>query len=459
MKKLLLMTASVALMALFTGCSPIDGIDPVTVDLQSGTITAGSAGSVSYTVNTANIADGAPVTVTWYSDPEGNTTTTITGITTSGGIVSNNQATVTINVAASVAAGTYYFTVTINGFESVVVALVIDAPVVVKVTGITINPEGGVSVNVGETTTLTASVTPANATNKSVTWSSLHTNVATVDALTGVVTGVSTGTATICATAADESGVTAEKGVTVTSPFPEPGMVFVEGGTFTMGAPDSDTEAFDDERPTHQVTLSSFYIGKYEVTQKEWTAVMGDNPSWLKGDNLPVERVSWNDIVGTTGNSEEINGIRYYEDGFIYKLNAATGKRYRLPTEAEWEYAARGGNQSKGYLYSGSNNVNDVAWYLDNSDSRTREVGTKAPNELGIYDMSGNVWEWCSDLWGYYTDSPKTNPTGPVTGFGRVYRGGSWGYYAGDVRVSCRYYFMPSSRDITFGFRLASSSN
>ena len=235
-------------------------------------------------------------------------------------------------------------------------------------------------------------------------------------------------------------------------------MVLVRGGTFTMGAPTSDTEAESDERPTHQVILSSFYIGKYEVTQKEWSAMMGSNPSHFKGDYLPVEGVSWDDIVGTSGNSEVINGIRYHEDGFIHKLNEATGKKFRLPTEAEWEYAARGGNQSKGYLYSGSNSVKDVAWYSSNSNGRTHEVGTKSSNELGICDMTGNVWEWCSDWYGSYTSATQSNPAGPSAPLAHVLRGGSWKYSAKSGRISSRDDATSAYHDNNLGFRLACSA-
>jgi len=201
-------------------------------------------------------------------------------------------------------------------------------------------------------------------------------------------------------------------------------MVFVQGGTFDMGSPDGVGE--ENERPQHKVTLSSFNIGKYPVTQAQWIAVMGSNPSRFKGDNLPVEQMNWTDIVGTSGASMVINGIIYYENGFIYRLNKLTGKNYRLPTESEWEYAARGGNQSKGYTYSGSNEIDKVAWYGGNSEEKTHPVGEKVPNELGIYDMSGNVFEWCSDWYGAYNDDPKTNPTGPTDGPGFVTRGGCW---------------------------------
>ena len=222
----------------------------------------------------------------------------------------------------------------------------------------------------------------------------------------------------------------------------EPEMVFVQGGTFAMGCtPDQGGECYDDERPAYKVTLSSYYIGKSEVTQAQWEAVMGDNPSHFKGHNLPVESVSWNDI-----------------QEFIRKLNAQTGKQYRLPTEAEWEYAARGGNKSQGYKYSGNSNLNNVAWYKDNSGSTTHPVGIKSSNELGIYDMSGNVCEWCSDWYGaVYNHHTPTNPQGPSTGTGRVLRGGSW-FDIARCRSAYRYYNAPDNRISNNGFRLACSS-
>ena len=223
------------------------------------------------------------------------------------------------------------------------------------------------------------------------------------------------------------------------SNLPDIAMVYVSGGTFTMGATsEQGSDAWDDEKPAHSVTLSGYYIGKYEVTQKLWKAVMGSNPSNFKGDNLPVERVSWNDV-----------------QEFLRKLNAMTGKNYRLPTEAEWEFAARGGNSSRGYKYSGGNSIGNVAWFGVNSGSRTHAVGTKSPNELGIYDMSGNVYEWCQDWYGSYSSSSQRNPQGPNSGSFRVYRGGSWNYSAGRCRVSFRLYNTPGGRDSYLGFRLA----
>jgi formylglycine-generating enzyme required for sulfatase activity len=219
-------------------------------------------------------------------------------------------------------------------------------------------------------------------------------------------------------------------------------MVRVSGGTFTMGCtPEQGGGCDSDERPTHQVTLSDFEIGKYEVTQAQWQAVMGNNPSSFKGDNLPVERVSWTEV-----------------QEFIKKLNAATGGNYRLPTEAEWEYAARGGSRSRGYKYSGSGNIGDVAWYEDNSGSKTHPVGTKQANELGIHDMSGNVWEWVSDWYGGYSGNAQTNPQGASSGSYRVFRGGSWIHDAQDARVSTRYDGDPDLRYYILGFRLARSS-
>ena len=215
-------------------------------------------------------------------------------------------------------------------------------------------------------------------------------------------------------------------------------MVAVQGGTFTMGATaEQGSDVGSDEKPTHQVTLSSFHIGQTEVTQELWQAVMGNNPSKFRGVYYPVEKVSWDDC-----------------QAFIAKLNALTGRCFRLPTEAEWEYAARGGNKSQGYKYAGSNTLANVAWYRDNSVSSTHDVATKSPNELGLYDMSGNVWEWCQDWKGSYSSSSQTNPKGPSSGSYRVYRGGSWDVNAGLCRVSNRY-DTPSFRGRGLGLRLA----
>ena len=232
-------------------------------------------------------------------------------------------------------------------------------------------------------------------------------------------------------------------------------MVWVEGGTFSMGAtPEQGVDVADDEKPVHSVTLSGYYIGKTEVTQALWKAVMGTNPSLFKGDNLPVECVSWDDC-----------------QVFIRKLNSLTGQNFRLPTEAEWEFACRGGNNSRGYKYSGSNYIDNVAWYWDNSGikylepifgklrQKTHPVATKAPNELGIYDMTGNVCEWCNDWYGDYRSDAQTNPKGLDNGSGRVLRGGSWAIQEDECRSSSRLGGNPINPDPhrigIFGLRLS----
>jgi formylglycine-generating enzyme required for sulfatase activity len=257
-------------------------------------------------------------------------------------------------------------------------------------------------------------------------------------------------------------------------------MVAVRGGTFIMGCTaEQGDNCLDGEKPVHQVMVSDFYIGKYEVTQAQWKAIMGttvvkqqrdkDNPNWAlkgEGDNYPMYFVSWEEV-----------------QEFIRKLNAQTGKQYRLPAEAEWEYAARGGAKSKGYKYSGNNTAFDVAWYYENAGDKvlddnlwledsdaattlrntnnngTHAVGTKSPNELGLYDMSGNVWELCSDWYGEYdSNSPQNNPQGPESGTLRVCRGGAWCSPAEYARVSDRKTSMPVARYSSVGFRIACSS-
>ena len=216
-------------------------------------------------------------------------------------------------------------------------------------------------------------------------------------------------------------------------------MIRVEGGTFTMGAiSEQGNDAFDDEIPTHCVTLSSYFIGETEVTQALWQAVMGNNPSKWNGKNLPVEQVSWNDC-----------------QTFITKLNQLTGKKFRLPTEAEWDFAARGGTKSHGYKFSGSNNVDDVAWYEGNSGSRTHDVATKQSNELGLYDMSGNVMEWCQDWYGSYSSEAQRDPKGPSSGSYRVNRNGSWICFDWDCCVAKRNRYKVDGCGGNLGFRLA----
>ncbi|MBQ9355759.1 MAG: SUMF1/EgtB/PvdO family nonheme iron enzyme [Prevotella sp.] len=218
-------------------------------------------------------------------------------------------------------------------------------------------------------------------------------------------------------------------------------MVCVEGGTFSMGN-SKGNENYSDEKPAHQVSLSSFYIGKYPVTQVEWKTIMGRNPSNFQNPNRPVEYVSWNDC-----------------QMFIRKLNELTQMQFRLPTEAEWEYAARGGNYHRGYVYAGSDLVEDVAWYNRNSNGVTHEVGQKRPNELGLYDFSGNTWEWCQDWYGRYSISPLNNPVNDKSwGSFRVARGGCFKGNNSFCRITCRNYFSPNTCGEHLGLRLAADN-
>ena len=240
-------------------------------------------------------------------------------------------------------------------------------------------------------------------------------------------------------------------------------MIFVKGGSFDMGSEDEDAD--NDEKPVHMVTLDSYYIGKCPITQKQYQQIMGNNPSRFKGDNLPVEEVCWYNAIEFCNKLSMSVGLTP-----VYSINGSTSPRdwskgsiaadwnangYRLPTESEWEYAARGGNKSRGFTFSGSNNIDDVAWYHSNSDSKTQPVGTKRANELGIHDMSGNVWECCWDWHDEYTRTAKTNPRGPSSGSSAVLRGGSWYDYGNFCRVAYRAGVYRSSTNFNYGFRVA----
>lgn len=232
------------------------------------------------------------------------------------------------------------------------------------------------------------------------------------------------------------------------TPIPvKPEVVLVAGGTFTMGSNAAD--AGSDEKPTHSVTVSSFSIGKYEVTWGQYKAfctatgrTLPDAPSWGINDRHPVVYVNYNDCVA-----------------YCNWLGETYGGDWRLPTEAEWEYAARGGNKSLGYTYSGGNDMDLLGWYEDNAAGQTMAVGRKKPNELGLYDVSGNVWEWCKDWYdgSYYASSPASNPKGPTSGSNRVLRGGGWGISAAGCRVACRGRNDPSGRYSYNGFRVVLS--
>jgi formylglycine-generating enzyme required for sulfatase activity len=224
---------------------------------------------------------------------------------------------------------------------------------------------------------------------------------------------------------------------------PEVPIAFVKGGCFEMG--DTFGDGGIDEKPVHQVCLDDFYIGKFEVTQKQWEAVMGNNPShFKKGENYPVENVSWDDT-----------------QEFTRKLSRMTGLKWRLPTEAEWEFAARnGGKKLKFAGTCDERSLNDYAWHHAGSDDMTHPVGAKKPNGLGIYDMSGNVWEWVQDRYDrdYYRQSPHKNPKGDPFGLNRILKGGSTRTETGFLRASYRDYVAPDTRGACFGLRLALSA-
>ncbi len=233
------------------------------------------------------------------------------------------------------------------------------------------------------------------------------------------------------------------------------GMALVPAGTFMMG----DT-MYDWEKPVHEVRISkAYYMGKYEVTQAEWEEVMGSSPSAFKGDDLPVENVSWNDVIDYCNKRSAAEGLTpcySVSDDTVSWDFSANG--YRLPTEAEWEWAARGTGKGRlDYQYSGSDTAGDVAWYDENSGRKTHPVGQKQANSLGIYDMSGNVWEWCWDWYWDYPSSSQTDPRGAASGTGRVLRGGSWRNLAQIVRSAFRGDTAPGYRLDILGFRVVRS--
>ncbi len=326
----------------------------------------------------------------------------------------------------------------------------------IAVLGIRISPNS-VELAVGDTLNYTVNIIPENASNRNYLLTSEDEAVATVSS-DGVLTAMAVGSTKITVLSED-GGCKAVSHVTVVESrfdleeiLSSIEMLLVEGGTFTMGATEEQgKDAEMNEGPAHKVALSDFYIGKYEVTQAQWKAVMGEEIMTrytkaygegedILGDNYPMFYVNWNEVTE-----------------YIERLNEITGKEFRLLTEAEWEYAARGGSLSEGYKYSGSNNVDEVAWYNQNSNASLHEVGTKKANELGIFDMSGNVWEWVSDYAGYYYEGLEVDPQGPAQGDRRILRGGSCANEAKFSRVSARDFDDPTARFPRAGFRLAMS--
>jgi len=351
-----------------------------------------------------------------------------------------------------------------------------DTPV--AVTGVTLDKSSiSLIVGVKETETLTATVAPADATNKAVTWSSSDPSKVTV--ADGVVTAVALGPATITVTTAD-GGKTASCSVTVVRLVE---MVLIPAGTFTMGQ-----TGIDEATPVHSVTLSGFYMGKYEVTQEQWQAVMVSNPSNFNGSDgkepangevqskRPVENVSWYDALVFCNKLSMMEGLSpaysisnstnpddwgsvpttsYSTWDTVEIVGGSTG--YRLPTEAQWEYACRAGTTT---VYNTGNTISDnTGWYSINSGSKTHQVGLKPANAWELYDMHGNVWEWCWDWNGSYSSEAQTNPLGASSGSFRVTRGGSYNYSDFYQRSAYRVYEIPNSKYNDLGFRLVRSSN
>ncbi|MBR5665153.1 MAG: SUMF1/EgtB/PvdO family nonheme iron enzyme [Bacteroidales bacterium] len=312
------------------------------------------------------------------------------------------------------------------------------------VESVTVTPESATLV-VGNTLQLKATVKPDKA-PQDVSWSSSDVTIAEVSA-SGLVTAMNVGTCEITAFAGDKKAVcklTVEADVLK---FNANGVSFemikVDGGTFDMGGtPEQGTDANENEYPVHKVTLTTFYMGKTEVTQALWQAVMGANPSNTHQDGLPVESVNWDDCQSFVSSLNQL---------LSSQLN---GKKFSLPTEAQWEFAARGGNKSQGYKYAGSNTLSDVGWNSENSGGRLHEVATKSPNELGLHDMSGNVYEWCLDWRGDYSSDAQTNPTGSATGVVKISRGGSFSWTVKGCRVTSRGGNPPADRKADIGLRL-----
>ena len=387
--------------------------------------------SVQLSQTSADMKIGQQVTLTASVSPSNVTNPTIVWSTSNASI-----AIVKNGLVSALAAGECDITASCQGKTATCHVVVSDDSSV----SITLN-ETNLNLAPGKFFVLEATVSPATVSSSAITWQSTNTNVATVFG-TGLVKAVGYGQCDVIATYQDVQAV-CHVSVEDSESFTVNGvtfkMVYVDGGTFTMGAPKSEPNSQTTEKPQHQVTLSSYKIGQTEVTQELWQAVMGTNPSHFKGDlQRPVERVKWADCME-----------------FIEKLNELTGLNFRLPTEAEWEYAAIGGKNSKGYLFAGGASIYDVGWFKLNSDSSTQPVAQKLPNELGIYDMCGNVSEWCSNWYEAYTSDPQTNPTGPATGENKVYRDGNWSFGASYCRIHFRYSQVYGFGGDYIGFRLA----
>ena len=415
---------------LYTGCiKVVEERIPVTLSVSANSINFGAAGEQKSFTVTSNATWTVNNDASWLTvSPSGNSVSVVATANTS---TSLRQANITISSRVP-GVPEQSVAMTQNGItpELTVSTTSLSFVTAGEQKPFSINSNLGWTISSSASSWLTVNLSSGNGNS-------------TINATATANTATSQRTATITISGGEITRTINATQTGTISPY-EPEMIFVQGGTFMMGCTsEQGDDCWSDETPNHRVTLSDFYIGKYEVTTAQWGAVM----EYYTTNNSPVTNISWIDV-----------------QEYITKLNNLTGKQYRLPTEAEWEFAARGGNSSKGYKYSGSNTIGNVAWYRENSSNKIYAVGTKSPNELGIYDMSGNAEEWCSDWYdsGYYSSSAQTNPTGPSTGTVHVFRGGAYFSEARYLRVSSRDkpgvgstlgYFHPY-----LGFRLASSS-
>jgi len=433
-------------------------------DDNGGGNTGVSVTGVTLNKTTLTLTVGGTETLTATVNPTNATNKTVAWSTSNAAVANVNS---TSGLVTAVAAGTATITVTTaDGNKTATCSVTVP----VSVTGVSLNKSSLFLLAVGDSETLTATVAPDNATNKAVTWTTSDATKATV--VDGLVTAVAVGTATITVTTAD-GNKTATCAVTVGFE-----MVSIPAGTFTMGSPTSESGRYSDETQ-HPVTLNGFYMGKYQVTQEQYQAVMGTNPSSFSSSpqageiqgKRPVERVSWYDTLVFCNKLSVMEGLSP-----AYRINGSTDPAvwetaptsdnatwnaveivagstgYRLPTEAQWEYACRAGTTT---AYNTGNTISDnTGWYSSNSGSKTHEVGKKPANAWGLYDMHGNVYEWCWDWYGYYSSSAQTDPLGASSGTDRVRRGGSWFPSAEFLRSAARDGDYPGVRGYDLGFRL-----
>jgi formylglycine-generating enzyme required for sulfatase activity len=417
-------------------------------------VTSVSVNQASVRVVRGNKTPAFSATVAGTNNPAQSVTWSV-----SGGV---SGTTITTGGVLSIAASESAATLTVKATSTVETTKSGTATVaVIAVTGVTLSPATASAVT-GGTKTFSATVSGANSPAQSVTWSVSGGKTGTTISDGGVLTVAANESAGILTVRATSTVDTTRSGTVIVTIF-----VGIQGGTFTMGSPETEVSRYSNEGPQHQVTVISFYMGKYEVTQKEWVEIMGSNPSGFKGDNLPVERVSWYSVIDYCNKRSVKEGLTpaYTVNGTDVTWNKSANG-YRLPTEAEWEYACRAGTTTP--FNTGNNITTSQANYNGNNpyngnatgtyQAKTVAVGSFAPNLWGLYDMHGNVYEYCWDWYGAYSTSSQSDPTGASSGERRVARGGSWFSYGMFIRSAWRNLYLPSDSNADVGFRLVRSS-